>query len=345
MEYTQILTDLKSKKYKPIYFLSGEEPYFIDIISDYIEKNVLDDSEKEFNQTILYGSETTSNDIVAAAKRFPMMSEYQVVIVKEAQSIKNFLKSEEEKKGEKSKSAFEAYLENPLQSTILVICYRDKKLDKRTNIGKLLLKNGVVLESKKLYDNQVPDWIKKYLEQKKYTLNPKAAALLAEYLGTSLSKITNEIEKLIINIPAGTEITPEHVQQNIGISKDYNVFELQAAISKKDVMKANRIINYFAANPKDNSMIMVLALLHGFFVKILLYHGLQNKTKAAAAAELGVNPFFVGDYELAAKNYSLGKLKAVFSYLREYDLKVKGVDNASATEGELLKEFVFKVMH
>lgn len=346
MEYNEILSDLKNKKYKPIYFLSGEEPYYIDVILDYIEKNVLDEAEKEFNQTVLYGGEITPNDIVASAKRFPMMSEYQVVIIKEAQSIKGFLKGgDDDKKADKTKSAFEAYVENPLQSTILVICYREKKLDKRTNIGKLIAKNGVLLESKKLYDNQVPDWIKNYLIQKKYTLNPKAAVLLAEYLGTSLSKITNEIDKLIINLPPGTEITPEHVQQNIGISKDYNAFELQTAITKRDVVKANKIINYFASNPKENPMIMVLALLHGHFVKILLYHGVQNKTKANVASELGINPFFVGDYELAAKNYPLGKLKSVFANLREYDLKVKGVDNVSATEGELLKELVFKIIH
>ncbi len=345
MEYSAILSDLKNKKYKPVYFLSGEEPYFIDLISDYIEKNVLDESEKEFNQTVLYGGEITANDIVGAAKRFPMMSEYQVVIVKEAQSIKNFLKEEDDKKKEKTKSAFEAYLENPLQSTILVICYREKKIDKRTNIAKVIAKSGVLLESKKLYDNQVPDWIKSYLAQKKYTLNPKAAVLLAEYLGTSLSKITNEIDKLIINVPANTEITPEHVQQNIGISKDYNVFELQNAITKKDVVKANRIINYFAANPKDNPLVMVVALLYGHFSKVLLYHSVQNKTKSNVASEMQINPYFVGDYEIAGKNYPLGKLKSIFSYLREYDLKSKGVENTSATDGELLKELVFKIMH
>jgi len=343
MEHSQLLTDLKNKKYKPIYFLSGDETYFIDLISDYIEKNVLDDSEKEFNQTVLYGGDITPNDIVGAAKRFPMMSEYQVVIVKEAQSIKNFIKDDEKK--DKSKSAFELYLENPLQSTILVICYREKKLDKRTNIAKLIAKNGVVFESKKLYDNQVPDWIKNYLAQKKYTLNPKAAVLLAEYLGTSLSKITNEIDKLIINLPPNTEITPEHVQKNIGISKDYNVFELQNAISRRDPIKANKIINYFAANPKDNSMIMILSLLYGHFVKIMLYHSIQNKTKANVASEMGINPFFVGDYEIAGKNYPFVKLKSIFSFLREYDLRVKGVGNVSATEGELLKELVFKIMH
>ncbi len=345
MEFNEIISDLKSKKYKPIYFLSGEETYYIDVISDYIEKNVLDESEKEFNQTILYGGEVTANDIVGAAKRFPMMSEYQVVIVKEAQSIKNFLKDDDDKKKDKTKSAFELYVENPLQSTILVICYREKKLDQRTSIGKLIAKKAVLLDSKRLYDNKIPDWIKGYLAEKKYTLNPKAAVLLAEYLGNSLSKITNELDKLIINIPANTEITPEHVQQNIGISKDYNVFELQNAITKKDVMKANRIINYFAANPKDNPLVMVVALLFSHFTKIMLYHSVQNKTRANVASEMGVNPFFVGDYEIAGKNYPLGKLKNIFSYLREYDLKSKGVENTSASDGELMKELVFKIMH
>ena len=210
-------------------------------------------------------------------------------------------------------------------------------------MAKLIQKNAALFESKKLYDNQVADWISNYLKSKDYTINQRAAALLNEYLGTSLSKVTNELDKLIINLPPKSEITQEHIQANIGISKDYNVFELQTAIAKKEVVKANRIINYFNANPKENPMVMTVASLYGYFCKVLIYHFLADKKTAAAA--MGVNPFFVKDYEMAAKNYSAGKLKSIFSYLREYDLKSKGIDRGSATEGELLKELIFKIMH
>ncbi|MBA3971374.1 MAG: DNA polymerase III subunit delta [Bacteroidetes bacterium] len=347
MEYNEIISSLKKKAYQPVYFLMGEEPYFIDMISDYIEHNVLDESEKEFNQSVLYGRDVSAAEVIGAAKRFPMMSEHQVVIIKEAQDLKDLVKKESEnkkdKEKEKQKSAFELYLENPLPSTILVFCYKYKSIDKRTALAKLIAKNAVLFESKKLYDNQVADWINNYLRSKDYTINQRAAGLLSEYLGTSLSKVTNELDKLIINLPPKSEITTEHIQTNIGISKDYNVFELHAAIGKKEVLKANRIINYFNANPKDNPMIMTVSSLYGYFCKILIYHFLPDKKTAASA--MGVNPFFVKDYELGAKNYSVGKLKSIFSYLREYDMKSKGVDRGSATEGELLKELVFKIMH
>ncbi len=330
----------------------GEEPYFIDMISDYIENNVLDESEKEFNQTVLYGRDVNAAEIIGAAKRFPMMSEHQVVIIKEAQDIKDLVKKEKEdkparptggKEKDKAKTPFEAYLENPLPSTILVFCYKYKTIDKRTALAKLIQKNAAMFESKKLYDNQVADWINNYLKTKDYTINQRAAGLLSEYLGTSLSKVTNELDKLIINLPAKSEITTEHIQTNIGISKDYNVFELHSAIGKKEVLKANRIINYFNSNPKDNPMVMTVASLYGYFCKILIYQFLADKKTAASA--MGVNPFFVKDYEVGARNYSVGKLKSIFGFLREYDLKSKGVDRGSATEGELLKELIFKIMH
>lgn len=345
MDFNTIISDLKKKTYRPVYFLMGDEPYFIDIISDHIEQHVLDDSEKEFNQSVLYGRDVSISEIIGAAKRFPMMSEYQVVIVKEAQDIKDLIKKEKEDKKDKEKqrSPFELYLENPLPSTILVFCYKYKSIDKRTSVAKLIDKNAVLFESKKLYDNQVPDWINNYLKAKNYTINQRAAGLLAEYLGTSLSKITNELDKLIINLPPNSEISAEHIQTNIGISKDYNVFELHGAIGKKEVLKANRIINYFAANPKDNPMVMTVSSLYGYFCKILTYHFLADKKMAAGA--LGVNPYFVKEYELASKNYNVTKLKSIFSFLREYDLKSKGVDGGSATEGELLKELIFKILH
>ncbi|MCX6294957.1 MAG: DNA polymerase III subunit delta [Bacteroidetes bacterium] len=345
MEYNEIISELKKKTYRPIYFLMGEEPYFIDMISDYIENNVLDESEKEFNQTVLYGRDVSAAEIIGAAKRFPMMSEHQVIIIKEAQDIKDLIKKEKEDKKEKDKqkTPFEAYLENPLPSTILVFCYKYKSIDKRTALAKLITKNAAIFESKKLYDNQVADWINNYLKSKDYSINQRAAGLLGEYLGTSLSKVTNELDKLIINLPPKSEITTEHIQTNIGISKDYNVFELNTAIGKKEVLKANRIINYFNSNPKDNPMVMTVASLYGYFCKVLIYHHLADKKTAASA--MGVNPFFVKDYEVGAKNYSVGKLKSIFSYLREYDLKSKGLDRGSATEGELLKELIFKIMH
>ncbi len=345
MDFNQIMSDLKKKVYKPVYFLMGDEPYFIDIISDYIENNVLDESEKEFNQSVLYGKDITAADVIGAAKRFPMMSEYQVVIVKEAQNIRDLIGKvdDDSKSKDKAKHPFAAYIENPLPSTILVICYKYKSVDKRTSVGKQLDKYSVLFESKKLYDNQVPDWINNYLKGKEYTVGPKASAMLTEYLGTSLSKISNELDKLMINLPPKSEITPEHIQTNIGISKDYNVFELQTAIGKKETLKANRIINYFAANDKDNPMVVTMSSLYGYFCKILIYHFLSDKKTAATA--LGVHPFFVKDYEVAARNYSPGKLKSIFGYLREYDLKSKGVDSGSATHGELLKELVFKILH
>ena len=347
MEFNDIMSELKKKIYRPVYFLMGEEPYFIDMISDYIENNVLDESEKEFNQSVLYGRDITAADVIGAAKRFPMMSEHQVIIIKEAQNIKDLVGKEKEgdKAKDKTKLPFETYIENPQKSTILVICYKYKTIDKRTSVAKLIDKNAALFDSKKIYDNKVPDWINNYLKGKEYTVGPKASALLTEYLGTNLSKVSNELDKLMINLPPKSEITVEHIQTNIGISKDYNVFELQTAIGSKEVLKANRIINFFSSNEKEHPMVMTITSLYGYFCKMLTYHFLQDKSQASVASALGVHPFFVGDYEKAAKNFSLVKLKSIFGYLREYDLKSKGVDRGSASEGELLKELVFKIMH
>jgi len=354
-EVTQILTDLKRRIFKPVYFLSGEEAYYIDTVSDYIEKNVLDESEQEFNQTILYGKEADMNAIISAAKRFPMMSEYQVVIVKEAQNLKELGKSsgggdddDDEAPVKKSAGAGNAlanYLQHPQPSTILVFCYKYKTLDKRSTTYKSLQKNHVFLETKKLYDNQLPEWITTFVQDNKFKIGPKASFLLAEFLGNDLSKITNEVGKLFINLKEGEEITAELVQDNIGMSKEFNVFELQDALAKKDILKANRIINYFSANDKDHPAVMTLSSLYGYFTKILLYHFSPDKSKFAIAQALGVNPFFVDGYTKAAQNYGTAKLKAIFSYLKEYDLKTKGVDNAGVNNGELMKELIFKILH
>ena len=356
-EVTQILTDLKRRIFKPIYFLSGEEAYYIDKVSDYIEKNVLDENEQEFNQTILYGKEVDMNAIISSAKRFPMMSDYQVVIVKEAQNLKELGKvggsdSDEDvveespkKKSGSATNPLVAYLQHPQPSTILVFCYKYKTLDKRSTVYKSLQKNHIFLETKKLYDNKIPEWITDFVEEHRYKISPKASFLLAESLGNDLSKISNEVEKLFINLKEGEEITLELVQDNIGISKEFNVFELQEAIAKKDILKANRIINYFSANEKEHPAVMTLSSLYGYFTKVLSYHFAPDKSKFAVAQTLGVNPFFVDGYIKAAQNYNTSKLKAIFSYLKEYDLKTKGVDNAGVNNGELMKELLFKILH
>ncbi|MCD6066234.1 MAG: holA [Bacteroidetes bacterium] len=348
-EYEEILTDLKRKILKPVYFLCGEEPYFIDKISDYIEHTILDESEREFNQSVLYGREISMAEIIGSAKRFPMMSDYQVVIVKEAQNLKEFSKGggddEGDSKAASGKNPFLAYVENPQPSTILVICHKYKSLDKRTALYKTLQKKAVFLDSGKLYDNQVPGWINEYIKEKKYRINPRASQMLADYLGNDLSKISNELDKLFISIPEGSEISAEQIQDNIGISKDFNVFELQDALAKKDVLKSNMIVNYFAANPKDNPMPVLMSNLYNYFNKVLQYHFVADKNKFNVAKELGVNPFFVDGYQRAASNYPSSKLKAIFGFLRECDTKSKGVDNASATDGELMKELVFKILH
>ncbi len=281
-----------------------------------------------------------------------MMSEHQVVIVKEAQNLKELNKGANKDDDEVSKSSVGNgaqlllnYIANPQPTTILVFCYKYKTIDKRSAIAKSLQKSAVFFESKKMYDNKLPDWISDYVKGLNYTISPKAAFLLAEFLGNDLSKITGEINKLIINVKPGGEFTPELIHNNIGISKEFNVFELQDALAKREILKANRIINYFASNPKDNPTILTLSSLYGYFTKILKYHSLKDKNKFTAAQALGVNPFFVDGYAKAALNYNTGKLKSIFENLKECDLKAKGVDNPSIEKGELLKELVFKILH
>jgi DNA polymerase-3 subunit delta len=328
------MKDLRNKIYYPVYFLGGEESYYIDEISDYIEKNVLTDVEKEFNQSVIYGRETDAHSIISYAKRFPMMSNYQVVIVKEAQYL-----------GKDELEKFQSYFEQPLDSTLLVINYKYKKLDKRKAVFKTIAKKGVLYESKKIYDNKVPAWINNHVKEKGYSISPKASMILAEYLGTDLGKIVNEVQKLIINIPEGAEINDALIEQNIGISKDFNIFELQNAIGKKDILKANQIAAYFKANPKDNPLIKTVSLLFAYFTKVMIYARLKDKSKNNAAAALSISPFFIGDYQIASRNYSMKKLEQIISYLREYDLKSKGVDNISTSGGELLKELLYKILH
>jgi DNA polymerase-3 subunit delta len=330
--FEEIMRDLKNKIYFPVYFLFGEEAYFIDEISDYIEGNVLNDMEKEFNQTIIYGKDTNVPTLMSYAKRYPMMANYQVIIVKEAQDLDKI-------------EDLIGYVENPLASTLLVLCYKYEKIDGRKGFYKSVQKSGVLFESPRLYDDRIPEWIKGYVNAKKYTITPKASLLLSEFLGNDLSKIVNEISKLIINIPAGSEITEDYIEKNIGISKDFNVFELQKAIGKKEVFKANQIIQHFASNPRENPLVKVVPILYGFFSKVLIYHHLQDKSKFNAASALSVNPYFLPDYQIAAKNYPVAKIASVISLLRVYDGKAKGVENASTSDGELMKELIYRILH
>ena len=334
LSFDDILTNLKNKIYHPVYLLHGEESYFIDVISDYIEQNVLNDLEKEFNQTIVYGKDINIPTLISYAKRFPMMANYQVIIVKEAQDLDKI-----EELG--------PYFEQPLDSTILVLCWKYEKVDRRKTIFKTVEKTGVLYESARLYDDKIPGWIADYLRKRNYSITPKAALLLTEFLGSDLSKIVNEVSKLVINVPAGKEITEDYVERNIGISKDFNIFELQKALGKKDVLKSNQIILHFAANPRENPLVKVIPLLYGFFSKILLYHYLPDKSRNAAAAALSVNPYFLQDYQVAAGNYPVSKLVTIISILREFDLKSKGVDSngTSFTDGELMKELIFRILH
>ncbi len=331
-EVKQLVTDIKNKNLKPIYFLMGEEPYYIDKVSDFIENNVLSEEEKGFNQAILYGRDISVEDIVSTAKRYPMMAEYQVVIIKEAQDLSRQIEK------------LAAYAENPQPTTILVVNYKYKKIDKRKSLYKTLKKTGVIYESKKLYENQVADWIRRVLSPKGYSITPKAAQMLVEFLGTDLSKINNELEKLKIILPKESQITPELIEENIGISKDFNNFELRKAIGDRNTIKAHRIVNYFAENPKDNPIVVTVSLLFNFFSQLLQFHGLKDKSPRAVASKLKINPYFVNEYATAAKNYPMKKVSAVISILRDFDVKSKGVGANSVPQGDLLKELLVRIL-
>lgn len=343
MNLLELIKDLKSRKFKPVYLLHGEEPYYIDRVSSFIEEHILSEGERGFNQTVLYGKDTDSVTIINTAKRFPMMSEYQVIVVKEAQELKWGKDSEDDKK---AIDPLLNYLECPAPTTILVFCYKYSKFDKRKKSYKAIEKNGVVFESAPVYDNKIPDWIDEFVQDKGYRVGAHAAALLAEYVGNDLSRIANELEKLMLNIPKGSEITSSDVQNNIGISKEYNVFELQNAIARRDVFKVNQIINYFAANPRSNPIQMVLGTLNTYFTKILKYHYAKDRSQQALSRELGVHPFFVKDYETAGRNYDRIKTAHIIGYLRECDLKTKGVEaTGNTTDGELMKDLLFRITH
>ena len=332
-EVVKIINDIKAGNIKPIYFLMGEEPYYIDRITEYLEHNLLKEDEKGFNQMVLYGRDTSIDDIVANAKRYPMMAERQVVIVKEAQELSRTIEQ------------LEKYVENPQISTVLVIAYKYKTLDRRKKVTKLMEKNGLVYESKKLYENQVGQWIKRVLQGRGYSIEPKAMAMLVEFLGSDLSRIANELTKLEIILPKGSTITPNHIEENIGFSKDFNVFEFRKAIGDKNQFKAYQIANYFAQNQKDNPIVMTNGLVFSFFSALLQYHGLKDKSPSNAAKILKVSPYFINDYIAAAHNYPMKKVSAIVGTLRDVDVKSKGVGANGLPQGDLLKEMLVSIFN
>lgn len=332
--YEEIVRNLRNKVYAPVYFLMGEEDYYIDRISDYIIDTVLTDTEKEFNLTVLYGSDTDIATIINAAKRYPMMSKYQVVAVREAQALRNL-------------DELVYYLQKPLESTILVMCYKHGALDRRKKLVAELEKAGVLFESKKLKDAQLPGFITSYLKRKQVEIEPKASEMMAEFVGTDLNRMAGELEKLVITLPAGQRrITPEQIERNIGISKDYNNFELRNALIEKDVLKANRIIKYFEENPKNNPLQVTLAVLFNFFANLMLVYYAPDKSDRGIAAHLGLrSPWQAKDYENAMKRYTGVKVMQIVGAIRQCDAKSKGVENSSVSDGELLRGLVYFILH
>jgi DNA polymerase-3 subunit delta len=332
--YEAIVRDIKEKRFKPIYYLMGEESYYIDRIADYIADTALTETEKEFNQTILYGADTDIHSIINAAKRYPMMADHQVVIIKEAQSIKNM-------------EELSFYLQKPQPATILVICHKHGVIDRRKKLSAEIEKVGVLFESKKVKDGQLPGWIAAYLKRKSVDIEPKAAEMMAEFVGADLSRMSGELEKLIITLPAGkNRITPEQIERNIGISKDYNNFELKNALLARDVLKANRIIKYFEENPKANPIQVTLAMLFSFYSNLMLAYYAPEKSEQGVAAQLGLRTTWQArEYIQAMRLYSGVKVMQIIGEIRYCDAKSKGVGNSSMSDGELLKELVFKILH
>jgi DNA polymerase-3 subunit delta len=335
MTYENIILDVRKKIFSPIYFFWGEESYYIDLLSDYIENNILSEDEKGFNLQIVYGKDINVSSLMSLAKSFPMMANYQVIIVREAQMID---KIEE----------MLPYIKAPLKSTILVLSYKYKKPDGRTAFLKELNKTAVVFESKAIKEDQLPDWIIKYVDRSGYKISHQVANILAEYLGSDLEKIANEIVKLFINIEKGSEITADIIEKNIGFSKEFTIFELEKAIVKKDVYRANLIIKHFSENPKEYPFIKTISVLNSYFQKVLIFYYAKNIEKKAIKdipAIIGINPYFAQDYEKAANAFSYSKLRNIISFLREYNLKALKYKNESFNDTDLLKELIFKILH
>ena len=335
----QIENDIKNNSFSPIYLLMGEEEYYIDYLTKLIQKNSLKDHEKDFNLNIVYGKDTSIADIISISKQYPVMSEKKLVIVKEAQDLV--------KKDIDGNSLDDliSYVNSPLDSTILVLNFKHKSLDKRKAIYKAILKNGLVFESKKLYENQAQDWIISYLQSFGFTIDKKSSFLITELLGTDINKIANELDKLIVLKSKVKTINSDDVEKFIGISKDFNVFELRKAIGEKNLFKCLKIIYYFSKNPKSNPIVVIVSLIFDFFVKLFIYHSLFDKSDKSVASALKVNPNFVKDYSSAARNYSMKSISSKISILREFDLKSKGLGATNITNSDLLKELIFKLLH
>lgn len=332
--YEEIVRDVKNGMYVPIYFLMGEEDYYIDRISEYIADRVLTEAEKEFNLTILYGADTDIVTIINSAKRYPMMSKYQIVMVKEAQNLKNL-------------DELTYYLQKPLMSTVLVFCYKHGVLDRRKKLAAEIEKAGILFESKKLKDAQLSGFISSYLKRKRVDIEPKASEMMAEFVGADLNRMAGELEKLVITLPDGcSRITPEQIERNIGISKDYNNFELRNALITKDVLKANLIVKYFNNNMKNNPLQVTLAVLFGFFSNLMLTYYAPGKSEQEIASFLGLrSPWQAKDYLAAMKKYSGVKVMQIIGEIRLCDAKSKGVKNSSVSDGDLLRELIYFIMH
>ena len=326
-----IISDWKKRLYKPVYWLEGEEEFFIDKVMDYAESHILNESETAFNLTVFYGKDADWPAVINACRRYPMFAERQVVLLKEAQQMREIEK-------------LEAYIEHPLSSTIFVVSYKEKKVDGRTRLAKLLKEKGVVLTTKKLYDNQLPEWTEELVQSKDHSISQKALMLLVDHIGNDLSRIENEVDKILINLSNQKTITEEDVEKYVGVSKDFNVFELQAALATKNLPKAIQIIQYFEANPKVAPIQLILPSLYSFFSKVFMIHGLNTRDEKTAAASLSINPFFIKDYLKAATIYSYPETEKLMLLLSEYNLKSIGINSSGITDASLLKEMVVKMI-
>lgn len=332
MNYKDILADIKDKKTSPIYFLVGEEPYYIDKICNEFGNKLIKKEERDFNQVIFYGKDTNIEEIILECKQFPFGAEKRLVLIKEAQSLKNI-------------ELLNSYFDNPHSTTVLVIAYKKKSVDKRKKFGKNLAKKCVLFESSKIYDNQIPLWILSYLNEKGFKIENRAIAILTEHIGSDLSKMANELDKLMLIIKQDKKISSQDIEIHVGISKDFNIFELQNEIGKRNIYKTNQIIQFFSKNTKNYHIVSIIGGLFSFFQKLLTYHFLENKSKSNIASALQINPYFVNQYEKAANNFSKNQIFAIIEHLKEYDLKSKGVMNKSFNQTHLMQELIFKILH
>ena len=330
MAVDKIIADWKKKEFKPVYWLEGDEEYFINKAIDYAEHHILNESESPFNRSIFYGRDTSWADVINACRRYPMFAERQVVLLKEAQHMRDIEK-------------LEGYIENPLNSTVFIVSYKDKKVDGRFKFGKLLKQKAVLITTKKIYDNQLPEWIQELVQSKQLNISPKGIELLKDHIGNDLTRIENEIEKISINLGKRKTITEDDIEEFVGVSKDFNVFELQSALASKDIAKSIRIIQYFESNPKAAPMQLVLPSLYSFFSKVFMVFGAGTKDEKAIATAIGVNSYFVKDYLQAARVYDYQGIERILLLLHQYNLKSIGINNAGAEDGSLLKEMVCKM--